>query len=179
MNSHPRLRQVNAVVSALLLLTFTLHGVTNGLYLAGVLPAPMKGIAHITELICWIHILIGVYLTVDTARALGKSKASYTGENLRFWAIRISGIMIAVLMLQHVIGSSHAPSHWVMPIPAIVNGVLLALAVGVHVVCNMRSQLMSLGLPTESSKRAALVAAILILLMGFAFVLVFVQGRVV
>lgn len=179
MEKTARIRKLNAVVSALLLISFIAHGITNGLFLVGVLAEPVKGIAHITELICWIHILIGVFLTAQGFIASRKSGAAYPSENRRYLAVRISGLLIAYLMLQHVIGASHAADYSVVPMHAVVGGILLAASIGVHVACNMRPQFMSLGLPTEFANRAALAALVFIALMGLAFLSLVFMGRVV
>ena len=173
------IRKLNAIVSALLMISFVAHGITNGLYLVGVLPEPIKGIAHITELICWIHIVIGVFLTAQGIIASARSGALYPSLNRRYLAVRISGILIAVLMLQHVIGASHAVDHSVVPMNALVSDLLLVVSIAVHVACNIRPQFMSLGLPSESATRVAVALLVLIALMGLAFLSLIFMGRVI
>ena len=179
MEKTARLRQVNAVVAALLVLSFAAHGITNGLYLVGVLDEPMKGIAHIAELFAWIHIFIGIFLTVQGFIASAKSGASYASENRRYIAVRISGILIAVFMLMHIIGFAHAENQRAFPLPALIVNLLFVAALAVHIICNLRPQLMSLGLESSSVKGIAVIAAVLLAAFALAFAITYLQWRVV
>ena len=174
-----RLRQVNAVLSALLMLAFVSHAVSGGLYLVGVLAEPATDIAHIMEGLCWLHVFVGIYLTYRSAKALHESGELHAPENRRFWAVRISGILIAVLMLMHIIGFAHAADPRSFPIQALIVNLLLVAVIAVHVICNVRPLRMSLGFELRSVKSIAAALAGLLVLLALAFLLTFVQRGVV
>lgn len=175
MKTSPVLRRINAVLSALLLLMFIAHGIAGVLLMGGMLETPVKGLDHALEALCWVHIAIGVYLSVQSLRAIRKSGASYPAQNKRFWAVRISGIAIGVCMLMHMIGFNHFHAGEGFGPAMLAINLALVVAIAVHVVCNVRPQLMSLGITLKEASPLQFALIGLLALMLVAFVLFFLQ----
>ena len=175
MNRLATIRKANAIISALLMLAFLAHGIGNGLLMVGIVEHPNPGLAHLLEGLCWIHLAIGVYLTIKSLRAQRESGASYPAENKRYLAIRISGLAIGGLMLAHMIGFGHMDSPAGFgPVMLIIN-ICLVIAIAVHVICNVRPHLMSLGLSLEGASPAQVALGVLLAFFLLAFVLLFLQ----
>ena len=107
------MRRFNAVLSAAILALFLIHGVAGGLQLLGLRPASqaMRVLAWTAVGLIVIHVVIGIVLTARSIGAAKKAGASYPGLNALFWARRLSGLAVMVLLLFHLtaFGDSSGP----------------------------------------------------------------------
>lgn len=180
MKTSPRLRAINAVVSALLLVTFVVHGAIGALEMYGVVEGMSAGVTHTLELLAFIHLGIGVYLTIAGLKAQRKSGGeAYAGENLRYLLVRISGIAIAVLMIAHILSFVHDDALHSFSIAHLVINALLVASIAVHVVLNVKPLAMSLGIPTKGSRVVVIALAAALLFMLAAFAVQFLRAGVV
>lgn len=185
MRGRDRLRAANAVVSALMMALFLLHGVGNAFQMMGVGTPLSKALSHTLVVLCVMHAVIGIVLTVDTVRAQREAGTSYPMLNKRFWIVRASGLAIAVLMVAHVAiflkpaGDVVRLSFFGMH--QLVLSLLLVLALAIHVLANMEPLMVSLGIPLPGARAADLVLAlaIMLVLMGVGFVIYYLRWSVV
>jgi len=179
------LRQVNAVLSALMLALFLLHGVGNAFQLLD-LGGPLgRGLAHALLALCVAHALVGVWLTVLTVRAQRAAGVSYPRQNLRFWTVRASGLAIAATIACHVLiffRPSSAPVRLAFFGQAqLALSVLLVASIATHVLASVHPLLIDLGVPASRARAAdvVLVLSVLLALMALGFVVYFVRWSVV
>lgn len=179
------LRAANAVISALMLALLLVHGVGNSFQMIGVGTPLSKALSH-TLLACTVvHAAIGCVLTADTLKAQREAGVSYVGHNKRFWAVRLSGLAIALLVAAHALIFLRPAGDVVrlapFQLPQLVVSLLLVVALVVHVLCNMEPLMVSLGVavPRERAADLALVSAALLVLMGVAFVIYFLRWSVI
>ena len=184
--SMARLRQINAVLGVLMLGLFVLHGVGNSFELVGAGLPTSKQLARAVATLAIVHGVIGVILTVHTLRAQRDKGVAYVWRNARFWAVRASGLAIAVFVALHMatflqVGGAGAYRLREFGTLQLVSNLGLVASMAVHVVCNARPLAVALGMAAPRSRAAdvALVFSLLLLLMGAAFVVYFLRWSVV
>ena len=184
-----RVRQANAIVAATMLVLFMLHGVGNAFEIIGVGMPTSKAIAHATLALAIVHAIAGVALTVsDLAGARHTESDSpnrYVWRNARYWAVRVSGLAIAVLIGFHMITflqvGSGAYRLRTFDAPQLVQSLLLVASLAIHILANARPLMVSLGIPTPHARALdiVLVVAALLVLMAAAFVVYYLRWVVV
>lgn len=181
-----RMRQANAVLSAVMLALFLLHGVGNAFELMLVGGPTSKQLAHALLALAVVHAVLGVVLTVATVKAQRQAGTSYVRLNSRFWAVRASGAAIAIFIAFHMMAflqvNSDGPYRLrEFGVFELATNVGLVLSMAVHVLTNVRPLAVSLGIGAPRSRAAdlALVLSVLLLFMAVAFVVYFVYWSVV
>ena len=86
---------------------FLLHAVFGAMELVGVNYNALKMLARVCATLIIIHAVIGVKLTIDSLRVWKKTGAPYLRENGLFWARRISGLAVMVLIFFHMFAFGH------------------------------------------------------------------------
>ncbi len=185
MRDRGRLRAVNAVVSALMMLLFLVHGVGNALQLLGVGSALSQALSWTLVGLCVVHVAIGVVLTADTLRTQREAGASYPTRNTRFWAVRVSGAALALLILAHVL-IFLKPTGMALRLPPFLEpqlalSVLLVATLAVHVLANMEPLMVSLGVGPSRERAGDLVfvLAVLLLVMAAGFVVYYLRWSLI
>lgn len=175
------MRKLNAVISHLILLLFVVHGVMGAFNLMGVGSVTTRIIAWtMVGLIC-VHIVLGVALTIQTLTAQKKSGASYPKENRLFWARRISGFIISILIFFHIFAfSGVSAEHYRLPnfdAFKLITQLLLVLSVGFHIVTNVKPMLISFGIKKLKPRVNDIVfwASVLLLFMAIAFIIYYLR----
>ena len=180
-----RLRAANAVLSAVMMALFLIHGVGNSFQMIGVGTPLSKALSHTLLMTCAIHAAIGVVLTVRTLRAQREAGVSYPARNVRFWLVRVSGLAIAVFVVAHVLVflRPHQDVIRLAPFQATQLSLSLALVVSMaaHVLANMEPLMVSLGVPMPGERAAdlMLVLVALLALMGVAFCIYYLRWSVI
>jgi hypothetical protein len=146
-------RKINAVISMGLIGLLLLHGIAGGFQLMGLIP----GGSSLLEALAWImlallaaHIVIGVVLTAQTFRMSSKAGAAYVRENTIFWAGRISGFALTLLLLLHLLifvrtGTGVFRLHD-FGIQELLGQMLLLASLTIHLLCNVKPLSIALGL---------------------------------
>ncbi|MBQ8954058.1 MAG: pilus assembly protein PilX, partial [Clostridia bacterium] len=143
------MRKVNAILSAVILALFALHGVLGTFQLLDAGTALAKGLSHTLLTLAVIHALIGVKLTFDSVRVWRRTGAPYLRQNALFWARRLSGLAIMVLIAFHATAFSYTVDgavrlHWFTPMRLAVQ-LLFVAALAVHIVANVKPMLIAFG----------------------------------
>lgn len=183
------MRRINALITPLLLVLFLVHVVAGSLQVIGVLPGGvgwLTGVAHTALTLVAAHMAIGVALTVQTFRAQRAKGATYWRENRLFWVRRLSGLALALLIAVHFViflgtgtGSSYRLTFFG---PAeLASQLLMVVALVLHVVSNVRPQLIALGIPRRPYVAGDVMAFVsgVLLVAGVAFVVYFLRWLVV
>ncbi|MBQ9058220.1 MAG: hypothetical protein IJ125_03430 [Atopobiaceae bacterium] len=178
------MRKVNAIVSAALLIVFILHAVSGALLLSGASAQPQVIFSRILTLLLLVHLVIGVVLTVDGFRAIRASGVHYREATTRLLAVRLSGLAIAVFIGAHV-ASLWMPAGDVQRMSEfgllqLVMNIAFVVAVAVHILCNIRPLLISLGIPLSSPRVLDIAIALSVVLCagGIAFIIYFIRWQV-
>ena len=178
------MRKWNAVLTAAILLLFLAHAVFGSVLLIGPYTKAAKALAHPLATLIVIHIILGVKLTADTLRVWKKTGVSYFSENRLFWARRISGLAIMVLMLFHLgaFGRMVNGVYEMIPFspPRLAAELLLVFSLAVHVTANVRPMLISLGVRRLKGAAGGIlfVLSLLLLVATAAFILYYFEWNV-
>lgn len=185
MMGNARLKVFNAVVAAAMLVLLALHGLGNAFQLfdvGSVVPAVL-GWALLTLAV--IHGVFGVLLTVFTFSEQRQAGVAYWGLNRRFWAVRFSGLAIAVFVVCHVLifgqfGDGPLRLAYFGPVQLAVS-LLLVASLAVHVLANLQPLMIALGVPQPRGRAAdlAVVVSLVLLVAGVAFIVYFLRWSVV
>lgn len=179
------LRAINAVVSVAMLGLFVVHGVGNAFQMMGVGTPLSKAISYALVACVVVHLLIGVVLTADTLRAQRLAGVAYPARNKRFWAVRLSGFAVALLIVTHVLQFWRSDGGVVRLAPflgpQLVVSILMVVAIAVHVLANVEPLMVSLGVgrPRERARDLLLVFAVALLLMAAGFVVYYLRWSVI
>ncbi|MBR0090880.1 MAG: pilus assembly protein PilX [Lachnospiraceae bacterium] len=183
------MRRINAVLSAVILILFLVHGVIGGFQAAGLYPGGVRllqMLARLMFVLIIVHGIIGVKLTIDTLRAQKKAGVSYFRENKLFWARRISGFAIFILMFYHIIlfiGTS-TDGHYrlnLFEMPQLLLHLLFVAAIALHVIANVRPMMISFGIRglKEIAADLIIILAVLLVFMGAMFVVYYFRWAAV
>ncbi|MBR3326365.1 MAG: hypothetical protein IKG22_03480 [Atopobiaceae bacterium] len=180
-----RLRMTNAVLAAAMIVLFAMHGVGNSFELFGVGMPTSKMLARAVATLAVVHAVLGVVLTLATVRAQRKAGVSYVRLNKRFWAIRLSGLALAVFVVFHMMtflqvgGGAYRLREFGGFELATNLGLVLCMAV--HVLCSARPLAISLGINAPRSRAADLVFALSLVLLvtAAAFVVYYLRWDVI
>ena len=165
------MRRANAVLSGLILMLFLLHAVLGAFQLIGVGMTP-KWLSWLLLGLVALHTLLGIWLTIRTLRVTARSGVSYWKGNELFWARRISGFAIMVLIAFHVTAFSVTVDGALRLVHfdfwKLLTQLLLLLSIAAHVLMNLRPLLLSFGIPAWCARAGELWVALSILLCCMA-----------
>ncbi len=175
------MRKTNAVISHLILLLFIVHGIIGAFNLMGVGSVTTRIIAwSMVGLIC-VHTVLGTTLTVQTLQAQKKAGVSYFKDNLLFWARRISGFLIMVLIFFHIFAfTGVSADHYRLPnfdLFKLITQILLVISIAFHIITNTKPLLIACGIKKLKPKVNDIVfwASILLLFMAVAFIIYYIR----
>ena len=179
------MRKWNAVISGLMLILFLAHAIMGGMELIGL----YEGLNTIVSKIAWallflvfLHLVIGIKLTVDTLSACKKSGISYFKENKLFWVRRISGFAIALFIVFHVIifmgretGNGYRLHFFGMA--ELITQIFLVLSIALHVLANLKPSLIAFGIKEwkEYAADILFVLSVFLIFMGIAFFIYYMR----
>ncbi len=146
------MRRCNAAVSVVILILLAIHGVAGGFQLMGVFPGGnpwLKALSWTMIGFLCLHVLIGVYLTIESLIRWKRSGKGYFRENLVFWIRRISGFAMILFVVLHTLlflgKSGEAYRLNLFAGPQLVMSILLLVCLAVHLVTNIKPLMLSLG----------------------------------
>ncbi len=179
------MRKLNAVLIMIILVLFLIHGVMGAFQLTGVGSTALKIIARIAVALTLAHVVIGIKLTADTIRIQRKAGAYYYKENKLFWARRISGLAVMVLLFFHFtsFGTYRGEAYRLREFDTgrLISQILLVVAIAFHVITNVRPMMLALGI--KSLKKwvldIVLILSIVLLFMAFAFIIYYLRWSAV
>ena len=143
----------------------------------------MKGIAWTMTVLIGIHTLIGIRYTAESIRVWKKTKTPYFRENKLFWARRISGFAIMILLVFHVtaFGDNSGAAYRLAWFTAakLITQLLLVLSIALHVITNVRPMLISFGIRSLKERVPDILAvlSLVLLFMAAGFVIYYLRWR--
>ena len=179
------MRKCNAILTAVILLLFLAHGVLGAFQMMGIGSTVLKTLAWVSVILVAVHTVIGIKFTADTLRAWKKTGVSYFRENKLFWARRISGFAIMVLLVFHLTAFGHTVDgayrlQWFTSF-RLATQLLLVASIAVHVIANVKPMLISFGVKRfrQWVGDILFVLSVLLLFMAAAFVVYYLRWNVV
>ena len=178
------MRKWNAILTAAIMALFLLHAIFGAFQLFGVGPTALKAVAWAALVLVAAHTLIGVKLTADSLRVWKQTRVGYFRQNKLFWARRISGFAVMVLLAFHMtaFGTSNGGAYrlrWFTDFK-LATQLLLIVTLTLHVLMNVRPMLISFGV--RGLKKYAgdilFVLSVLLLFMAAAFVTYYLRWNV-
>ena len=175
------MRKWNAILTAAILLLFLVHAVLGGFQLLGVGSTAVKIIAWICVGLIAVHTVIGAKLTADTLRVRKKTGVGYFRENTLFWARRVSGFAVMVLLAFHLtaFGDNSGAQYrlaW-FDTGKLITQILLVAAIALHVLSNVRPMLISFGIRSlkERAGDILVILSAVMLFLAAAFIVYYLR----
>ena len=144
------MRKVNAILTVLIMILFLGHAIIGSLQLFGANNVMvMKVTSRFCAVLIFIHAAIGIRLTIDSIRVWRKTGAPYFRENALFWARRISGAAIMVLIFFHMFAFSSTVNGNLQLKPfttaKTIMQILFVVSIALHVLTNIRPLFIAIG----------------------------------
>ena len=166
------MRKYNAILTAVILLLFLVHAVAGAFQLIGWGPTAFKAAARVALVLCAVHAAVGVKLTADTLRVWKKTGVGYFRENRLFWARRVSGLAVMVLLCFHfaAFGDTSRAVYRLQYFGGakLAGQMLLVAALAVHVLSNVKPMLISFGIRALRPRAGDILLVLSVLLLVFA-----------
>lgn len=174
------MRRVNAWVSLGIIVLFLVHAIAGGFQLAGIIPGGNQVLTVLAwvlvGLVC-VHAVLGTILTVQSVRT-SRSGEGYPRENAAFIVRRVSGFLILVFLVMHVVifyGNYSSGSYRLNLFegPQLAASVGLVASLAVHLLCNMKPLFIHLGLDQRARRRDLVIVLAVVLAFCAAMFVVY------
>ena len=179
------MRKLNIGIVICMFISFLVHAVTGSISMMGGNTVANRIVSRITLVFVIMHIIISTVLTVMTFHAMKVSHTCYLKENKMFWARRISGLVIPIPLIMHLVIFTNTNSE-VMRLRAFTAGrmisqILLVLSVALHVITNVRPALITLGIKRLDRFKAdiLLILSIIFFFLAAAFLIYYLRWAAV
>lgn len=180
------MRKLNIGLVLGILVTFLLHAITGAMQIAGGQSQTSKTIAWICVAFICAHIIVGMILTYQTLHACRMSHTNYFKGNELFWIRRISGLVIMIPLIMHlVIFRAHGDgnTYRVVAFTAgrLISQILLVASIALHVLTNIKPLMIGLGINDHRGYTidVLLVLSVLLLLFAIAFFIYYLRWMAV
>lgn len=175
------MRKWNAILTAAILVLFLAHAILGGFQLLGVGSTALRAVAWAAVGLVAVHTALGIKLTADTLRVRKRTGVGYFRENTLFWARRISGFAVMVLLVFHLtaFGDSSGAAYrlaW-FDTAKLVTQLLLVAAVALHVLSNVKPMLISFGIRglKERAGDILVILSVVMLFLAAAFIVYYLR----
>lgn len=144
------MRRVNIFLVIGIILSFLFHSLSGSIRLFGADAGSPKITAYICLAFAGLHFIITTILTVRTLTAIHKSGKSYFRENKLFWTRRITGFVLIIPLLMHLLIFSGTGDEAYRLVffhsGRLISQILLIAALALHILTNIRPALIGLGI---------------------------------
>ena len=175
------MRRWNAVLTGAILVLFLVHAILGGFQLLGVGSTAVKVIARICVCLIAVHMVLGIKLTADTVKVWKRTGVSYIRENTLFWARRISGLAVMVLLVFHLtafgVGSGAQYRLAWFDMAKLITQLLLIASLALHILSNVRPMLISFGIRSlrERVGDILVILSVVLLFLAAAFIVYYLR----
>lgn len=165
------MRKLNSILAAAILLLFMIHGILGTLTMVDAAMIITKHMARFMVVLIVIHTVLSCILTAKALKTWKVTGAPYFKENTLFWARRISGLAIMILIAFHMISfMSTTPGSFTLPYfggSLLAANILLVISVAVHVTTNVKPMLISFGIRSLKPRVGDILFVLSVLLVLF------------
>ena len=176
------LRKLNMFVVILMLLVFLDHAIFGSIRMAGGNANVVKTEAWIGVGLVVVHVIITSIMGAETLKARRLSGVGYFKDNALFWTRRISGFVILIPLVMHLMIFTPANSDvyrlQVFTTGRLISQIFLVAALALHILTNVKPALITLGVRKDTKAfqiDLILVLSIMLLLFGIAFVIYYLR----
>ena len=179
------MRRLNAVLTAVILILFIVHGVLGSLTMLDAAVVITKHMARFMLVLIAVHAVLSCILTAKAIRTWRVTKAPYFKENTLFWARRLSGVAVMLLLVFHMVSfMSTSSTSFVLPYfggGLLAANLLLVASIAVHVITNVKPVLISFGIRRLKPRAGDILFVISILLILFivGFIIYYVRWNTI
>lgn len=163
------MRKINTKLSLALLIIFVLHGLMGSFMLLGIGSSAGKILAWIGVAVLVAHTAIGIILTIQSFRVSKNTGSSYLKQNAIFWARRVSGLAILLMLFFHIglFGGVTDGVFIFFPFTTVklVTQLLLIASLFTHLLINIRPLLISFGIISSKERRCDIYLVLSVILL--------------
>ena len=177
------MRKINGVIAVAILVMFIVHGIFGALNMMDIAPIIVKILSHTMLVLICVHALISIILTVQSVRTAVKTHAPYLRRNYLFWARRLSGALIIILVFFHMTAFGKVEGGVFRLYPFDINRLivqmLFLLSVAVHIITNVKPALITFGVKRLKPKSGGILFFIsaALLFMAAGFIIYFIRWQ--
>lgn len=179
------MRKLNSILSVFILVMFVIHAVLGAFNLIGIGSVTTKTLSRTMVILIIFHTIIGIILTLKSLKVWKKTGAAYFRDNLVFWARRISGFAVMVLIFFHFtafenIGGNNLRLAEFNSFRLIMQ-IILVCSIAVHVITNVKPILISFGIKKLKPKAGDIIfwLSAVLLFAAVGFILYYVRWNTV
>ena len=177
------MRKINGIIAVAVLIMFIVHGIFGALNMMDIAPIIVKILSHIMLTLICVHALISIQLTVKAVRTAAETHAPYLRKNYSFWARRLSGALILILVFFHMTAFGKVEGGVFRLYPFDINRLivqmLFLLSVAVHIITNVKPALITFGVKRLKPKSGGILFFIsaALLFMAAGFIIYFIRWQ--
>ena len=165
------MRKFNSILAAAILVLFIVHGFLGVLTMVDAVVIITKHMARFMLALIAIHTVLSCILTAKAIKTWKVTGAPYFKENALFWARRLSGFAIMILIAFHMTSfMSTTPKTFTLPYfggSLLTANILLVVSVAVHVITNVKPMLIAFGIRSLKPKVGSILFVLSVLLILF------------
>ena len=165
------MRKINSILTAVILVMFIAHGFLGALNMLDIAVVITKHMARAMVVLVAVHVVLSCILTTKAIKTWKVTGAPYFKENTLFWARRISGIAVMLLLAFHVLAfSSTSSENFTLSFFGgfqLATNILLVISIAVHVITNVKPMLISFGIRSLKPRAGDILFFLSILLVLF------------
>ena len=143
------MRKFNSILTAVILVLFIIHGFLGALNMLDVVVVITKHMARFMLVLIAVHVVLSCILTARAFKTWKATGVPYFRENTLFWARRISGVAIVILLAFHMLSfMSTTSGTFTLPYfggSMLTANILLVVSLALHIITNVKSMLISFG----------------------------------
>lgn len=164
------MRKINSILTAVILVLFIIHGFLGALNMLDVVVVITKVMAWVMVALIAVHVALSCILTAKAIKTWKITGAPYLRENTLFWARRISGIAVMLLLVFHVLAFRSSSGSFTLSFFGgfqLAANILLVVSIAVHVITNVKPMLISFGVRSLKPRVGDILFFLSILLVLF------------
>ena len=169
------MRKLNGIIAGVVLVLFVVHGILGALNLMNIAPVIIKALSRAMLSLIGVHALISIGLSVKAVVTAAKTRTPYLRQNRLFWARRLSGALIMVLVFFHITAFGYTSGGVFRLVPfdvfRLITQLLFLFGVAVHIITNVKPMLITFGVRKLRPKAGDILffvsAAMLFMTVGF------------
>ena len=171
------MRRLNNILSMAIVSLFVVHALFGALMMLGVCYVMLKPLSRALMAAVCAHALLGIAATASAVRGGARTGAWYLRENAAYWAKRLSGVLILLLLCYHpftytstVNGAFHLNE---FNVERLTMQLLLIVAIFAHLAVSVRPMLIARGVTDFRRWSVGLLLALGLAMLFFTATVVF------
>lgn len=181
------MRKCNSIVSIVLVILLLIHLFIGAFVMLDIIsfsPAWKKVLSVAMVVLLLAHIVMGTILTIKSIRITNKSSKKYLGLNKKFWISRISAFLIIILGVYHIYFFMNKGNQGIRLKTfeefQLLASIVFVLAILVHIITNIKSTIISLGIEKVRKFSTNMGVVLLIVFIGalVAFVWYYIRWNI-